>query len=369
MHLTITGLVLASSLLTGAFAQSSGTGRLNDTGLTTCRIEGVWTSACVDSGQDADRGRDMTHPKNTDGRAGFSWQKVDSLGNDLPPSATTWVCVRDKVTGLMWEVKTDDGGPRDKDNVYKRSDGAVTEFPRQINDSGLCGRADWRLPTRAELLGLIDLSKLPGEGIDTTWFPNAPSAATWTSSCATCNYYEWTFVPSAPVVTGNYFALGYYEDKFAIRLVSDGGLAPDFEDRYLKDSDEATDKVTGLIWKRCSAGTNYSDGDGRCDGTPLRLSWVQAIRYASAEAKSSGKSWRVPNLKELDSLLDLTHEARSDYAVFPGLAAAPFWSSTAYSQQAERAWCVQFGNGDLALTGEFAEGCKPKGRLLLVRDK
>jgi len=369
MQRIIYSLLMASCLLTEAFAQSGGTGRLNDTGLTTCRIKGVWTSACVDSGQDAEHGRDVAHPNSTDGRAGFSWQKVDSSGNDLPPSAPSWTCVRDKVTGLMWEVKTDDGGPRDKDNVYMRSDGAVAAFPAQVNEAGLCGRFDWRLPTRAELLGVIDLSKLPGEGIDTAWFPNAPSTATWTSSCATCNYYEWTFVPNAPVATGNYFVLGYYEDKFAIRLVSDGGQMPDFNNRYSTASDEATDKITGLTWKRCSAGTEYSDATGRCDGTPLRLSWVQAIHYASAESKSSGKAWRVPNLKELDSLLDLTREARSDYKTFPGLAAVPFWSSTAYSEQAAKAWCVQFGNGDLALTGEFAEGCKSKGRLLLVRDK
>ena len=38
-----------------------------------------------------------------------SYTKLDEYGNDLPSSATEWVMVRDNVTGLIWEVKTEDG--------------------------------------------------------------------------------------------------------------------------------------------------------------------------------------------------------------------------------------------------------------------
>ena len=47
-----------------------------------------------------------------------SYTKLDANGNDLPDEATEWVMVRDNVTGLIWESKTDDNSIHDKDNTY-----------------------------------------------------------------------------------------------------------------------------------------------------------------------------------------------------------------------------------------------------------
>jgi hypothetical protein len=47
-----------------------------------------------------------------------SFSKLDAQANELPYSATEWTMVRDNVTGLIWEVKTDDGSIHDKDNKY-----------------------------------------------------------------------------------------------------------------------------------------------------------------------------------------------------------------------------------------------------------
>ena len=47
-----------------------------------------------------------------------SYTKLDATGNGLPDTATSWVMVRDNVTGLTWEVKTNDGSIQDKDNTY-----------------------------------------------------------------------------------------------------------------------------------------------------------------------------------------------------------------------------------------------------------
>ena len=47
-----------------------------------------------------------------------SYTKLDAVGNDLSDTATSWTMVRDNVTGLIWEVKTDDGSVHDKDNKY-----------------------------------------------------------------------------------------------------------------------------------------------------------------------------------------------------------------------------------------------------------
>ena len=54
----------------------------------------------------------------------MSYTKLDGSGNVLSDSATSWVMVKDNVTGLVWEMKTSKDGvknyndPHDADNTY-----------------------------------------------------------------------------------------------------------------------------------------------------------------------------------------------------------------------------------------------------------
>ncbi|MBP8283259.1 MAG: hypothetical protein KAX46_05010, partial [Chromatiaceae bacterium] len=100
---------------------------LNDTGLDWCANASQNNLACPVSGfpgQDAESGRDVTHHDDSDGQAGFSFTKIANSGNALPAAAALgsgandWACTRDNVTGLTWEVKTNDGGLRDQDWTY-----------------------------------------------------------------------------------------------------------------------------------------------------------------------------------------------------------------------------------------------------------
>jgi hypothetical protein len=173
---------------------------LNDTGITTCSDgtqNGLPCPATGHPGQDAQYGRDATQNNASDGRAGFSFTKLNAQGNPLPSSATNWTCVRDNVTGFVWEVKTDDGGLRDKDNAYtwyepdngKNGGSAGTQnggacagsdcdthaYVQAVNDAGLCGHTDWRMPAREDLRSLVDHSvAYPGPTIDQAYFPNTP---------------------------------------------------------------------------------------------------------------------------------------------------------------------------------------------------
>jgi hypothetical protein len=63
-------------------------------------------------------GLDLSNGDDSDGKAGFSYTKLDVDGNDLSASAVSWSCVRDNIIGFIWEIKTDDGDVRDKDNKY-----------------------------------------------------------------------------------------------------------------------------------------------------------------------------------------------------------------------------------------------------------
>ena len=74
-----------------------------DTGQTTC-YNNTNEMKCPQSGEPF-FGQDAQYLINPP-----SYVKLDENGNELPASATSWIMVTDKATGLTWEVKTDDGG-------------------------------------------------------------------------------------------------------------------------------------------------------------------------------------------------------------------------------------------------------------------
>jgi hypothetical protein len=98
------------------------------------------------------------------------YKKISNTGIEVSESAVLgsgpndWACTKDNKTGLIWEVKTSDGGFRDKYKTYKnyflgdKGFGASTNvdnFVKSVNQKKLCGAANWRLPTNNELQGLI----------------------------------------------------------------------------------------------------------------------------------------------------------------------------------------------------------------------
>jgi hypothetical protein len=81
-------------------------------------------------------GLDLSNGDDSDGKAGFSYTKLDVDGNDLSASAVSWSCVRDNIIGFIWEIKTDDGDVRDKDNKYfwgARAPMAATMHQHTVN--------------------------------------------------------------------------------------------------------------------------------------------------------------------------------------------------------------------------------------------
>jgi hypothetical protein len=174
--------------------------KLNDTGITWlatatgnkthCSNELPWIQDCF-------QGRDNTHNDDSDGHAGFSFTKIDGEGSPLPSSASTWSCVKDNVTGLMWEVKNDYGGIHDKDNNYQW--GGVTAIGRDhpnkkgvyyepswnelvngSNNANYCGRNNWRLPMALELSSITNKA-IRNPAVDLNYFPNTFLVHYWTA--------------------------------------------------------------------------------------------------------------------------------------------------------------------------------------------
>ncbi len=165
--------------------------------------------------QDCHQGRDAqastgTLSKVGAGHGGFDFSKLDSNGNTLSSSASSWSCVKDNNTGLVWEVKTNDGTTtigdtnyniHHKDNTYRW--GGLTAIGRDhssregtyyddwntlingSNTESLCGFNNWKVPTINELYSIANLdSKNPANNpaIDTNYFPNTTSLYYWSSS-------------------------------------------------------------------------------------------------------------------------------------------------------------------------------------------
>ena len=186
----------------------------NDSGMNKCYSNSAAIS-CGNAdfpGQDAELGRDVVADyldKVGAGRLAFDFTKLDEFADELPDTATNFSCVRDNVTGLIWEVKQANIGIipntqlREGQNSYSwfytgEGNGGVPGFAAaaksscpsdvdcgietyvaQVNAANFCGANNWRIPSYNELMGLMDLAK-QGNGplIDTEYFPNLPNSNT-----------------------------------------------------------------------------------------------------------------------------------------------------------------------------------------------
>ena len=100
-----------------------------DTGVTKCYNATV-EIPCPSPGQPF-YGQDGNYTINTP-----SYTKLDGSGGVLPDSAAAWSMVKDNVTGLIWENKTDDGTIHDKDNTYSWDDSKLIDTLNSVYFGG-----------------------------------------------------------------------------------------------------------------------------------------------------------------------------------------------------------------------------------------
>ena len=171
--------------------------QLNDTGILTAgnypNTDSVDCTSNIVADQDCHQGRDSLFNDDLDGRAGFSYIKLDETGATLAASATNWKCVKDKVTGLIWEVKSINAADVHYFDTNYRWGGVThlgvdagihyTDWDllvNQSNNQSFCGKTNWRVPTATELISLVDYSKY-GFAIDLNYFPLTKSTVYWSS--------------------------------------------------------------------------------------------------------------------------------------------------------------------------------------------
>lgn len=103
---------------------------------------------------------------------------------------------------------------------------------------------------------------------------------------------------------------------------------------YIDNSDgTVTDVVTGLVWQK-------SDDD-------TTRTWQDALTYCNDLNLGGSSNWRLPNNKELFSIVDQsTYDPAIHVATFPGVASGAgtsyYWTSTSYAANPVHAWYVTF---------------------------
>ncbi len=106
-----------------------------------------------------------------------------------------------------------------------------------------------------------------------------------------------------------------------------------------------THTLTGLIWKRCAEGQTWSGAT--CTGGATTFNWANALIQAKNASFAGQTDWRLPNLKELESIVESCGYSPSiNQTLFPATPASYFWSGSSYVPDPAGAWSVDFSVGD-----------------------
>ncbi len=111
-----------------------------------------------------------------------------------------------------------------------------------------------------------------------------------------------------------------------------------------------THTQTGLMWKRCSEGQVW-DGT-TCTGSATTFTWQGSLQQAETLNNETGYAtftdWRVPNIKELKSIVEMQCIQPSiNSTIFPvTINTGWYWSSSPYAGLGSYAWGVYFYVGN-----------------------
>jgi hypothetical protein len=275
-----------------------------------------------------------------------SYTKLDDNGNALPVSATEWVMVRDNVTGLVWEVKTDDDSIHDKDNLYTWYDSNpqtngghagtpgpgtdAEDFINNLNANDFGGFSDWRLPTVKELRCILNRGSYPV--INTEFFPQTIASLAsfyWSSTTEVGdNTRAWEVYFYTGALGQSYKSISRY-----VRAVR-GRKEQALGHLVVNGDGTVTDTSTGLMWQQATADS---------------FQWHEALTYCENLSFAGYDDWRLPNANELQSLVDYGKEFPAintkAFPDTPNTEASYYWTSTHSLYYTNTAYYVWFGKG------------------------
>lgn len=100
-----------------------------------------------------------------------------------------------------------------------------------------------------------------------------------------------------------------------------------------------TDRSTGLMWARCPEGLFGAD----CAAASA-FTWEGALIRARDSVLAGYTDWRLPNVKELSSLVEeRCSDPAINLAVFPNTPALGFWSASPHAYSSNDTWLTSNG--------------------------
>jgi hypothetical protein len=253
--------------------------------------------------------------------------------------------VTDLNTGLMWQVT-----PSSQSFSYEEA----VEYAENLE---LAGYDDWRLPSTKELFSISDFS----EGwpyLDTDVFDIAGNSVSKDEQYWTEYYVGLTHggqVSAFGVNHGTGHIKSYPVQGMGnyVRVVR--GETYGINDFVDNGDGTVTDLATGLMWSQ--------------DDSGVGMDWEAALAYAEGSELAGYDDWRLPSVKELQSILDYSKSPNAidsddlgpaidmDFFNITALASGTtaydpdygyFWTSTSAYQNARSpgyyyAWYVAFG--------------------------
>ena len=232
--------------------------------------------------------------------------------------------VTDNVTGLMWQQSPDTNGNGVIDADDKLSYDQAAARASTLN---LGGYSDWRLPTIKELYSLIHFSGTDPSGyegsdtsdlvpfMDTGYFDFAYGDTTAGERLIDAQYASGTLYVSNTANDGGrtLFGVNFADGRikgyglalfgsnktfFVIYVRGNTGYGQnDFADN---GDGTITDNATGLMWSR--------------DDSGIGLNWEEALAWVeqnNAKNYLGYSDWRLPDAKELQSIVDYTRSPDS----------------------------------------------------------
>jgi hypothetical protein len=237
--------------------------------------------------------------------------------------------VLDEVTGLAWQAELDEGPGESGGFTWQ-------EALDHCDALELGGHDDFRLPTRLELVSILDVTT-NDPAIETEAFPGTPPTPHWTASTPASDEDQAFRLDFGLGGTSS----GSKDAEQAVRCVRnhDQPPLPPPDERFRIEGGTVLDRMTGLRWERTPTFEASKP-------TEEASSFARAASYCSSLVINGNASFRVPSVNELQTLVNETNpELAIDSELFPGVIGEGYWSTSLLAGDPESAWFVNFSDG------------------------
>ena len=230
--------------------------------------------------------------------------------------------VLDTVTSLMWQQVDAGEMTIDKAIVY-------------CDTLSLAGFTNWRLPSAHEAFSILN-HQYANPSLLSTVFPVSLAEYWWTAD-RQYNDTNKIWATNAGGGIGNHprtetISAGGTK-KFYVRAVRDVVSPTTVANAFTDNGNQTiTDNLTQLVWQK----------NPRIDS----MTWEDALQYADTFQLAGYTDWRLPNIKELQSINDEKRGSPSiNKTFFPTAITGKYFSSTTLPNQTTKAWYLdtQYG--------------------------